>query len=286
MGDQTQTRTAPARRLALAIGLAAAAIGAAGWAGWELTAKADEPPPALLADLKKHFPKTPIDEVRCDLGVKGLCEVVTGRNVFYAARDGRHVMVGALLDLADKVDLTDQRIRQLAALANATSRIGGEASAAPAGPAAAPDAEPAVLRVTLGADSAIVHNRGAPLKLTVFSDLNCGYCRKLFEELRAARDIEVTEYPIAILGPDSAEKAKMALCAQDRAKAATALYVGGDVEVPAGCDGGDKRLAANMAFAQANGIAGTPALVRGDGAVNRGWMALADVRAWLKESRS
>ena len=58
------------------------------------------------------------------------------------------------------------------------------------------------------------------------------------------------------------------------------------MEVPEGCVEGDKRLAANMAFAQANGIAGTPALVRPDGSVNRGWMALADLRAWLQEGRS
>lgn len=284
MGDATHTTSAPAARLMLGVAAAAVGLGLAGWAGWHWTASAGEPPKDLRPALEKHFPKTPIDEVRCDVGPKGLCEVVTGRNVFYAVPGGRYVIVGALLDLVDKVDLTDKRIRELAALTSSTSKITSGANTSAQAPQ--PDPEPGVLRVDLGRDSAIVHNPGAPLKLTVFSDLNCGYCRQLFQELKDARDIEVVEYPIAILGADSAKKARIALCATDRAKAANALYFGGDVEVPADCAEGERRLAANMAFAQANGIAGTPALVRGDGAVNRGWMALVDLRAWLKGARS
>lgn len=276
--------TTKGRLLAGATALAASvAIGAAGYG---LAARADARPQGLVKVLEKHFPKTSIDQVRCDIGVAGLCEVVTGRNVFYAARDGRYAFVGSLLDLTEKVDLTDQRIRELAAVSAATDKIKGGGGRQDALTAQAPAAPPDKLQVSLGADSAIVHNAGARLKLTVFSDLNCSYCRRLFEELRGAPDIEVTEYPIAILGADSAEKAKMALCASDRAKAAAALYFGGDVEVPESCRDGEARLAKNMAFAQANSIAGTPALVRADGTVSRGWMPLADLRTWLSEARS
>lgn len=273
----------------LIAGAAAAALCLAiGVTGYAMAVRNSVEPPGLAKALAKHFPKTPIDQIRCDVGVADLCEVVTGRNIFYAARDGRHAVVGALLDLDAKVDLTDKRLRELAALGAATDKIGGGAGAQAAAspPPSAQPAPPEHLRVSLGPDSAIVHNPGAPLKLTVFSDLNCGYCRKLFEELRTVRDIEVTEYPIAILGADSAEKAKMALCASDRVKAAGALYFGGDVDVPAGCREGEARLAKNMKFAEANGISGTPALVRADGAVSRGWMPLADLRAWLGEGRS
>ncbi|HYG27856.1 MAG TPA: disulfide isomerase DsbC N-terminal domain-containing protein, partial [Caulobacteraceae bacterium] len=84
MGDLTHTRTAPAARLMLGVAAAAIGLGAVAWAGWAWTARASEPPARLQATLAKHFPKTPIDEVRCDVGPKGLCEVVTGRNVFYA----------------------------------------------------------------------------------------------------------------------------------------------------------------------------------------------------------
>lgn len=261
-----------------------ALVGSAGFATYALAGRTSDAPPELVAELKREFPATTIDQVSCDIGVKGLCEVVSGRTVFYSTRDGRHVFVGALLDLKAKVDLTDKRIRELAALTNATARITG--ASAPAAQPAAAGAPAAKLNVSLKRDSAIIHNPGAPLKLTVFSDLNCGYCRQLFAELKDAPDIEVTEYPIAILGADSAEKAKMALCADNRAKAANALYFGGDVEVPADCKDAAQQLARNMAFAEANGIAGTPALIRSDGAVNRGWMALGELRGWLKAERS
>jgi thiol:disulfide interchange protein DsbC len=248
----------------------------------------------LAKAVQTQFPNTKITSVNCKTGLKDLCEVVAGRNVFYASKDAHYVIIGQVLDLHDKVDLTDRRLRELAAMGTAEDRITG-ALAPSAGPQAAPAAPQVVgaagptaaaggqvIKVDLPAANAVVHNKGAPTKLTVFADYNCGYCHKLFEGLKARTDIEITEYPIAILGEESAVKAKRVLCAKDPAQAANALYYGGSLVTEGECASGAARLQQNLEFARAHGITGTPMLIRSDGATNSGWLPTEELDRWLR----
>ena len=244
----------------------------------------------LRASLEKSLPNTKVTAVSCSRAraPRGLCEFVAGRNVFYATPDGRYVLLGQLLDLRTRSDVTARRTQELAALAEAEARIAGREPGAAVRPAQAGAVSPrpsGVLKVVLPAQNAVVHNPGGRLKLTVFSDYSCGYCRQLFSDLEARRDIEITEYPIAVLGPQSAARARQVLCAKDPAAAANALYRGDRVETPGDCPEGERRLKENMAFAQAHGISGTPMLVRVDGATNPGWMPAGDLVAWLNGVR-
>lgn len=244
----------------------------------------------LLVALAKTLPSTKVSAVDCSANAapKGFCEFVAGRNVFYATPDGRYVLIGQVLDLQKKVDLTERRMREVGAVASAEDLLAGRPSqpgagpVLPSGPGPAPRAAASqVLKVDLPVENAIVHNRGARLKMTVFTDFNCHFCRQLFEDLRANKDIEVTEYPVAFLGADSASKAKSVLCAPDRQAAADALYSGGAVKTAGECADGARRLQQNLDFAQAHGISGTPTLVRSDGATNPGWMPADKLAAWL-----
>lgn len=248
----------------------------------------------LLASLEKSLPNTKINAVSCAPGSapRGFCEFVAGRNVFYASEDGRFVLLGQILDVQSKVDLTERRAKELASVADAEARIAGRpAEASPRALAAAGPQQPArpaggqVMKVSLPVENAVVHNPGAKLKLTVFADYSCGFCRRLFQDLQANKDVELTEYPIATLGSESAAKAKQVLCAKNPAAAAEAIYVGGRVEGPSECAEGDRRLKENMAFAQSHGINGTPLLVRRDGATNSGWMPAPELLAWLNGAR-
>lgn len=248
----------------------------------------------LKEKLASEFPNTAITSVNCNIPAAGLCEVVAGRNVFYSTPDGRFAVVGSLLDLKDKVDLTDNRLRQLAAVGDAEGRINGGAAPKgaaqpPSGPvgavgasaAPADAAHGAIVRVNLPKENAIVHNAGAPLKVTIFTDLNCGYCRRLHDDLKAAKDIEVTEFPIGILQADSADKAKLALCSRDRVAGVDAVYRGGELSTSGDCVAAAKAVADNTEFARQNGISGTPFLIRADGVSNSGWMPQQELRAFL-----
>ena len=253
---------------------------------------------ALAGLVQKAFPNTPIGSIRCGVAA-GLCEVTAGRNVFYVSPDGRFALVGSLLDLKDRIDLTDRRQGELAALDATLGKVGG-GSAAPApnaiaradaeqtGAKPAPNAPRAgppslgVIKVDLPIGNAVIHHKGAAVKLAVISDYNCGFCRRLFDELKSAADIEVTEYPIQLLRPDSADKAKLALCGSDRETASNSIYFGGEVKASGDCSAAAKAVEENTAFARAHQITGTPTLIRADGQAVAGYMPLEQLRAWAK----
>ena len=276
--------------LAIAITIPIAAVAAVG-VGVDLAGTPTFQGSKLKEAVQDHFPNTPIGSVACKDGPAGLCEVVAGTNIFYVTPDAKFALVGSVLDLDKKLDLTDQRLRQLAAIGQAEAKIKGQGSLkapdqqAEAAPAAKTADHP-ILRVTLPKSNAVIHNLGAPLKMTIFTDLNCSYCKRLHEDLKTQRDIEVTEYPIAFLAADSAQKAKLALCAKDRVAGVDALYSGGEVVTSGDCAAAQKALDANIAFAHQNNINGTPMIVRPDGVTNSGWLPTAELRAFLSASQS
>lgn len=245
----------------------------------------------LATLLTKALPGAAVTAVDCAAASApyGFCEFLVGRNVFYATPDGRFVIVGQVLDMTRKVDLTERRRAEVRSLGAATDLISGATSPPPSpdlGARPPRPAAPQVLKVDLPKDSAIIHNPGAPLKVTAFTDFNCHFCRQLFQGLDGAKDVEVTEYPIAILGDDSARKARAALCAQDRVAAAAAFYRGDPSAKMVDCPEGARRLQQNLQFAQAHGISGTPMIVRADGATNAGWMPKEQLLVWLREARA
>lgn len=231
----------------------------------------------LQKTLQAQFPRTPIGAVSCSTVVSGLCEVTAGKNLFYATRDGRFVVVGSLLDLKRKVDLTDERLRQLAALNGAVGTLAG------ANPVTASEGPIQHLSVDLPAANAIVHNPGAPLKVKVFSDFNCGYCRMFFTSLIGDKRFEVTEYPIAILGADSVSRARSVLCAKDRQAASLASYTG-SAGPTAACPNASTAVDQNTSFARQHGISGTPTIIRADGAVNAGFLAPSALKDFVEKS--
>lgn len=247
----------------------------------------------LKGRLQKAFPAASISSVDCRAGPGPLCEVIAGKNVFYSTRDAKYVAVGSVLDLAAKKDLTNARLRELAAMQEGEARILGEQRAetpAPttAGPAAAPAAGAKVDLAELSAlpkANAVVHNPGARLKMTVFTDLNCSFCQKLANDLKSVTDIEITEYPVAILSPDSLEKAKLALCSQDRVSAINAIHSGGELKVSGDCSAAEAAAKANTDFFHKARFQGTPVIVRADGTTNEGWMPIAELRTFLAGGR-
>jgi thiol:disulfide interchange protein DsbC len=273
----------------LLIGAAGVVIGVAGF-GLTKTVLANEAGDAGLArKVQAAFPNTKVASVHCGV-VPGLCEVTAGKTVFYVTPDARYAVVGSVLDLKARVDVTDRRIKELGQLDAVTSRLGATppavtgAQGQPGDVAANTEAAPTMgpIKIDLPRDNAIVHHPGAPLKVSVVTDLNCGFCRMLMEALKTAPDIELTEYPIQLLRPDSLDKAKLALCSTDREATANNIYFGGDLKVAGDCSKAEAAVQANTAFARAHGISGTPALIRADGATHAGFMPIDQLRAWIK----
>jgi len=234
--------------------------------------------------LKLRLPRTPIDSLVCD-GLGGLCEVVSNKTLFYVDRGARFLMVGRLYDMESRQDLTAARLLALNPdlLAAGGLRREANADAEPNPRAEAASAKTTPAKVSLAglpANGAIVWGPEAGPRVTVFSDFNCGYCKRLAAELEAL-GARVEERPISIFGATSRKLAGQVICAADRQHALHAAYAGQALPASARCD--TAGLDANEAFARAHGFGGTPVIVRpGDGAVIEGYRPAAELARFLK----
>ena len=221
----------------------------------------------VRAALKTTLPNTEISSVRESV-LPGLYEVVTGANILYVEKSGRHALIGTLYDLERHEDLTAQRRDELGL---------DIAEAAPV------DAPAQVIPWNqLPEDAAIVENAGAPYKLAVFADVNCPYCRRFAELLQDRPEVEVHTY-LMTLWERSTAPTKAVLCAADKATALRQAFQGAlDMSSAGPCD--TDALERTNAFATKNGILGTPFLVRSDGVTAAGLKSSEALLAWLKEA--
>lgn len=221
--------------------------------------------PALAADaanavdqqirnsLKILLPNLQPDTIRGTV-IPGLYEVSFGARVVYVTSDGRYLLQGKLTDLETRTAITDERLQELKRDAIAQTDPGDMISYA----ADDPD-----------------------YTITVFTDIDCGYCRKLHKEMSDYNDAGISvrymAYPRAGIDSPSYKTAVSVWCADDRKAAMDKAKAGISIE-PRSCD---NPVAAQYKLGQEIGISGTPALVLEDGRVLPGYVPAARLRAAL-----
>lgn len=227
---------------------------------------------AVRASLAERLPRTRVDSVRCGLP-GGLCEVLTGPTLFYTDPSARYLMVGRIYDLEGRADLTAARLLEL----SPDMLLAGAPKAREAQDASPPAAAARIDVASIPKEGAIPWGNPAGPRVTVFSDLACGYCRQLHGELRKL-GARVNEHPISVLGSRSLGEAVW--CSSDRAAALAAVYrTGTPPSRPPACE--TRGLDANEDFARRSGFTGTPVLVRSDGEVLVGYRPAAELKRWL-----
>lgn len=117
--------------------------------------------------------------------------------------------------------------------------------------------------------------------ITVFTDTDCGYCRKLHQDIDDLQGmgIEVRYAAYPRTGPESAVARKMASawCSNDRQRAITRLKRGQSLD-----DKDCKNpIAAQYRLGKKLGITGTPTLFSHDGKVAPGYMEPERIAKWL-----
>ena len=159
------------------------------------TAKADES--AVRQSMAKSIPSAKIDSVK-PAEIKGLYEVIVGANIFYVSEDGKYLLQGRLVDVAARKDLTEEKLA--GTRRQAIEKIGQE--------------NMIVFKPKIG-----------KYTVTIFTDIDCGYCRKLHSEidqyLAQGITIQYLIFPRAGKGSDSYNKAVSVWCAKDRNAALT-----------------------------------------------------------------
>lgn len=181
--------------------------------------------------------------------VPGLYEVVFGPRIVYVTEDARFLVQGSIIDMETRENLTEPRLNEVKV--QAVENIGTE--------------------------SMLVYSppKDIPIKhvVTVFTDIDCGYCRKLHGEMADynGKGIEIRYlfYPRAGVGSESYKKAVKVWCSKDRHEAMDISKAGNPVDARTDCD---NPVDEHMKLGGLVGVSGTPALVLDDGKVVPGYV--------------
>lgn len=206
----------------------------------------DEVKARISESLKTLVPNTEISSVSPS-PVPGLYRVIVDGQVLYMSKDGRYLVQGSVYDVKQRKDLT----------ANVMAGIRHKLLA---------DVEPASMITFAPPKDKIRH------EVTVFTDIDCGYCRKLHSQIE-----EYNEYGIAVhymffpragLNSHSYDKAVSVWCAEDQKAALTNAKQGTEPK-PLQCDNPVK---AQYQLGRQVGITGTPGIIAEDGTLLPGYL--------------
>ncbi|MBF0254979.1 MAG: DsbC family protein [Gammaproteobacteria bacterium] len=209
---------------------------------------------AIKERLAKVMPGAEPDSVSKS-PVNGLYEVVFGPQVVYMSEDGRYFMKANIIDLETDENLTEKR--RSSAIQSSLAQVGDK--------------------------NMITFGEKSKHQVTVFTDIDCGYCRKLHQEMdaynKAGIQIRYLFYPRAGLGSPSFDKAVSVWCADDQKKAMTQAKDGKDVAEKK-CD---NPVIDHMRLADLMGINGTPAMILPDGELLPGYVPAAKLSEYLNK---
>jgi thiol:disulfide interchange protein DsbC len=209
---------------------------------------------AVEAALKQALPNIKPDSIQPS-PLAGLFEVTVGPKLFYVSEDGRYVLQGSMIDIKERKDLTEAKMTE--ARLNSLKKV--------------------------GAGKMVIFKPKEPKHLAyVFTDIDCGYCRKLHSEmdqyLNKGIEIRYLFFPRAGEGSDSYYKAVSVWCAKNRNEALTKAKKGENFERKE-CD---NPVSEHMALGAAMGANGTPMIVTEKGDILPGYVPAAKLSEILE----
>lgn len=187
--------------------------------------------------------------------VAGMKSVLTNSGVLYVSEDGKHIIQGPLYDVSGEQPV------------NVTNKM-------------------LMTRLNALEKEMIVYKAAKEQHVvTIFTDITCGYCHKLHEEMKDYNALGITIRYLAFprQGPESeAAKGMQAVwCAKDRNTAFDAAMKNGEVAA-ASCD---VNIAKHYALGAQFGVQGTPAMVLNDGYVVPGYQGAKELKELLDEHK-
>ncbi|MEM6639285.1 MAG: DsbC family protein [Pseudomonadota bacterium] len=207
--------------------------------------------------IKAAFPGLGDTEVR-ETPVDGWFEIMLGGQVVYVSSDAKYLMRGDLIELATNFNYTNSRLNE---------------------------ARVEVLASVDDSDAIVFTPDNVKHTMTVFTDIDCGYCRKLHSEIEdlEALGVEVRYLFFPRAGPGSAswDKAESVWCSDDRNAALTSAKAGNTI-TPNAC--GDASIKAQYELGRAVGLTGTPAIVTASGELIAGYLPAQRLVTKLEES--
>jgi thiol:disulfide interchange protein DsbC len=188
--------------------------------------------------------------------IPGIYELLRGTDAAYVSPDGKYAILGDLYETGSNNNLTevrrrDARLKMLAAIPESQMVVFG----------------PQTVKHTI----------------TVFTDMDCAYCRKLHSQIsdynKLGIKVRYIAYPRS--GPNTASwsKAEQVWCATDRKTALTEAKLGKSLPNKI-CP--NNPVAKEYQLGQDFNLQGTPTLILGDGEMISGYLAPPDLVQALK----
>jgi len=193
-----------------------------------------------------------------DSPIEGLYEVSVGNRVSYVTKDGRFQIRGDVVEVATQTNLTEQRrAKNRAALLAAID----------------PSTE-----IVFSPPNGVVKHR-----ITVFTDVDCGFCRQLHRDIATVNslgiEVRYVAYPRTGPNTESWSRAVGVWCAADRNTALTDAKRGARVAEVPGCTA---PVAAEYELGRRIGVTGTPAVYSESGVELGGYLPPGDLLTALE----
>ncbi len=193
-----------------------------------------------------------------DTPVDGLYELVIDGTIYYVDASGKFLLEGSLIELESRSNLTEARLGTLHMdILNA-----------------------------VGDDQMLVYTPENPSgrSITVFTDISCGYCRRLHAEIDTLLDAGIAVnyllFPRAGLGSGGHAALESVWCNEDPLEAMTTAKAGGRVE-DATCT---NPIESHVALAEQVGLRGTPLIYTDSGERIPGYREAGDLVTMIESS--
>jgi thiol:disulfide interchange protein DsbC len=220
---------------------------------------AAEPAPDPRAAIAKKFPEVKVEDIKPS-PMPGIYQVPVGADMAYVSADGRYIIAGDLYEIDTRVNLTEQgrsqaRVKLLSKLDERDMIV----------------FTPQVVKYTI----------------TVFTDVECGYCRKLHSQIdqltKLGIKVRYAAYPRQGPGTSDWHKMEQVWCSKDRQTAITQAKLGQAVQTP-NC--GATPVGKQFQLGEDLGVRGTPAIFTRNGDYIGGYLAPDELVKQIEESEA
>ena len=225
---------------------------------WQLGFADHEANPATMRALENVLPHAKPDRIDHS-PIAGLYELTYGTDIVYVTKDGHYLLQGDIFDVQKRENVTAPK-RQQARL-NAVNAVGEK-------------------------NMIIFAPKQTKYEVTVFTDVECGYCRKLHQEMSELNGLGVKvrylAFPRAGIGSSTYDKMVSVWCADDPHKAMTDAKAGRPV-APKKCD---NPVSDEYNLGRALGVTGTPTLILDNGQLVPGYVPAQRLVKMLEAEKS
>jgi thiol:disulfide interchange protein DsbC len=200
---------------------------------------------AQLSAVAAKIPGAKVSELRMT-PVAGVYEYTQGAEIAYVSEDGKYAFTGDLYQLGDKANLTDSRRRAL--------RL-------------------ALLAAVPESSMVIFSPKDPKYTITVFTDVDCQYCRLLHSQIadynRLGVRVRYVSFPRTGPNTESWTKAEQVWCSADRQAALTQAKLGRPLTAKV-CK--PNPVSQEYELGKAIGLQGTPGIVTESGDMLPGYL--------------